>query len=100
MNLQDSRDKVRTLFESGITDCMEISRRTGIAKSIVYRTVDKILKNESVTRKVGSGKQCQILANNARSHVGLVNNNPNISIRKLTCRFNKIYVVFRSYMEM
>ncbi|KAI6657161.1 hypothetical protein LOD99_15947 [Oopsacas minuta] len=39
--------------------------------------------------RLGSGKQRQIKANNARSLVSLAINNPRLSVRKLTCKFNK-----------
>ena len=36
------RDKISNLYQSGITNSMEISRRTGIPKSTVYRTISKL----------------------------------------------------------
>ena len=61
------KKKLKMLFESGITDCNEISWRTGIAKSTVDRTVDKIQKDESISKKVQSCKQRHITANETRS---------------------------------
>ncbi|KAI6648148.1 hypothetical protein LOD99_11957 [Oopsacas minuta] len=68
---------------------MELSRRTGVPNGTVYRTVYKLRNAESVDRKIGSEKQRQIKANNARSLVSLAINNPRLSVRKLTCKFNK-----------
>ncbi|KAI6657090.1 hypothetical protein LOD99_15876 [Oopsacas minuta] len=89
MNEQEQRNNVKILFDTEITNCMELSRRTGVSKSTVYRTVYKLRNAESVDRKIGSGKQRQIKANNARSLVNLAINNPRLSVRKLTSKFYK-----------
>ncbi|KAI6647732.1 hypothetical protein LOD99_8573 [Oopsacas minuta] len=89
MNEQEQRNNINILFDIGITNCMELYRRTGVPKCIVYRTVYKLRNAESVARKIGSRKQRQIKANNARSLVSLAINNPRLSVRKLTSKFNK-----------
>ncbi|KAI6658823.1 hypothetical protein LOD99_15148 [Oopsacas minuta] len=89
MNEQEQRNNIKILFDTEITNCMELSRRTGVSKCTVYHTVYKLRNAESVDRKVGSGKQRQIKANSARSLFILAINNPRLSVRKLTCKFNK-----------
>ena len=43
------RDKISNLYQSGITNTMEVSRRIGIPKTTVYRTISK-LKAEASER--------------------------------------------------
>ena len=47
-------------------------------QNTVHHTISNLKNAESVNRKIGSGKQCQIKANNARSLVNLANNNPRL----------------------
>ena len=82
------RDKVSNLYQFGITNAMEISRRTGKAKSTVYRTISKINTKISIKRKGSSGKGRVINKNDTISLVKLARNNRHMSIRKLTSKFN------------
>ena len=75
MTEQTHRDKISTLFQSGITNAMEVSRRTGIPKSTVYRTISKLKNEVSIKRKRGSGKGRVINKNDTISPVKLARNN-------------------------
>ena len=88
MTEQMHRDKISTLFQSGITNAMEVSRRTGIAKSTVYRTISNLKAEISVKRKRGSGKRRVINKKDTISLVKLARNNRHMSIRELTSKFN------------
>ena len=67
---------------------MEVSRRTGIPKSTVYRTISKLKTEVSIKRKRGSGKGRVFNKNETISLVKLALNNRQMSIRKLTSKFN------------
>ena len=88
MTEQVNRDKVSILYQSGITNAMEVSCRTGIPKSTVYRTISKLNTKMSIMRERGSGKGRVINKNDTISLVKLVRNNRHMSIRKLTSKFN------------
>ena len=63
MTEQIHRDKISTLYQSGIANAMEVSR-TGMPKSTVYRTISKLKAEVSIKRKRGSGKGRVINKNN------------------------------------
>ena len=88
MTEQVNRDKISILYQSGITNAMEVSRRTGIPKSTVYRTISKLNTKISIMRERGSGKGRVINKNDTISLVKLARNNRRMSIRKLTSKFN------------
>ena len=63
MNELDKRKIIETLFNSNITCGVEIAKRTGIAKSTIYRAVAKLKSAASIERKEGSGKQLKLCKN-------------------------------------
>ena len=79
MTEQTHRVKISTLFQSGITYAMEVSRRTGIPKSTDYRTISKLKAEISIKRKRGSGKGESYQQERY---------NRQMSIMKLTSKFN------------
>ena len=86
----EHRDFVQKLFRSGTTDGGEIHRRTAIPSSTVFRILGKLQQNDNIQRKSGSGKQRIMQVNDGRYLVSLANQNCNLSIRKLTGRFNQL----------
>ena len=86
----EHRDLIQKLFTAGITNGGEIHRRTAIPRSTVFRILGKLRRNENIQRKTGTGKQRILQVDDGRSLVSLANQNRNMSIRKITRRFNQI----------
>ena len=51
MNELEKRNIIETLFNSNITSGAEITKRTGIAKTTVYRVLAKLKSVSSIERK-------------------------------------------------
>ena len=88
MTKQVNRDRISILYQSGISNAMEVTRRTGIPKSMVYRTISKLNAKISIMRERRSRKGRVIVKNDTISLVKLARNNRHMSIRKLTSKFN------------
>ena len=56
MNQLEKRKILETLFNSNITSGAEITKRTGIAKTTVYRILAKLKSVNSIERKKGFKK--------------------------------------------
>ena len=63
MTEQVNRDKISILYQSGISNAMEVTRRTGIPKSMVYRTISKLNAKISIMRERRSRKGRVIVKN-------------------------------------
>ena len=88
MTEQVNRDKISILYQSGITNAMEVSHRTGIPKITVYQTISKLNTKISIMRERGSGKGRVINKNDTISLVKLARDNRHMYIKKLTSKFN------------
>ena len=71
MSVQEKRKIIETLFNSNITRGAEITKRTGIAKTTVYRVLAKLKSVSSIERKNGSEKQRKMGTNDGRALVNL-----------------------------
>ena len=67
---------------------MEVSRRTRISKTKIFRTISKLKAEVSVEKKRGHAKNRVINKKDTISLAKLAQNNRHMSIRKLTCNFN------------
>ena len=83
MTEQVNRDKISILYQSGISNAMELTRRTGIPKSMVYRTISKLNAKISIMRERRSRKGRVIVKNDTISLVKLARNNRHMSIQEV-----------------
>ena len=89
MTEQMHRDKISNLYQSGVTNAMEVFRRTGIPKSTVYQTISKFkfmpkfqLRGREVLGKA------ELSTRTILFHLSNLLETIDTSIRKLTSEFN------------
>ena len=88
MTEQMPRDKISAIYQSGLKNAMDEFRRTRIPKNTVYRPISNLKAEVSIKRKEGSGKGRVINKNDNISLDKLARNHRQMSIRKLTSKFN------------
>ncbi len=71
-----NRERLQHLYEAGITSPTELNRITGMSRSTIYRTIEKIDADGVVDRSIGSGRQPLCDVNDRRRLVGLALQHP------------------------